>query len=86
MTAEPLQPDRPDTGAYEVIHLGDSAAVVVPMSDFLRLRALEQHASEADLEDAADLAALQQWQARESEGQTSYLSADEVRAQLGLSR
>jgi hypothetical protein len=27
----------PDTGSYEVIHLGGQAAVVVPVSDFLRL-------------------------------------------------
>jgi hypothetical protein len=32
-------------GPAEVIHLGGQAAVVVPVSDFLRLRALEQAAS-----------------------------------------
>jgi hypothetical protein len=84
MTAQPIQPDHPDTGSYEVIHLGDNAAVVVPMIDFLRLRALEQRASAQDLEDADDLAALQQWQTRESNGQTAYLPVDEVRARLGI--
>ena len=41
------QPDKaaPDTGSYEVIHLGGQAAVVVPVADFLRLRALEQAAT-----------------------------------------
>jgi hypothetical protein len=39
------EPGRPDTGSYEVIHLGGQAAVVVPVTDFLRLRALELHAS-----------------------------------------
>src|SRR6266566_8977918 len=33
------QPGRPDTGSYEVIHLGGQAAVVVPITYFLRLRA-----------------------------------------------
>ena len=42
--AEPGQPSgdepgRPDNGPYEVIHLGGQAAVVVPVTDFLRLRA-----------------------------------------------
>ena len=43
MTAQPAP--GPDTGSYEVIHLGGQAAVVVPVGDFLRLRALEQAAS-----------------------------------------
>ncbi len=50
MTAQPGTPG-PDTGSYEVIHLGGQAAVVVPVADFLRLRALEQAASPAELED-----------------------------------
>ena len=44
MTAEPAAPGL-DTGPYEVIHLGGQAAVVVPVADFLRLRALERAAS-----------------------------------------
>src|SRR5258708_12863052 len=55
--AEPGQPSgaepgRPDTGSYEVIHLGGQAAVVVPVTDFLRLRALELHAFAEELKDA----------------------------------
>lgn len=86
MTAQPIQPDQPDTGSYDVIHLGGSAAVVVPMNDFLRLRALEEQASSQELEDAEDLAALREWQVRERDGRTSYNSVDEVYAQLGLTR
>jgi hypothetical protein len=44
--------------------------VVVPVSDFLRLRALEQAASAQELEDAEDKAALADWRAREAAGQT----------------
>src|SRR5258708_32683926 len=61
--AEPGQPSgdepgRPDTGSYEVIHLGGQAAVVVPVTDFLRLRALELHAFAEELKDAEDAASL----------------------------
>jgi len=86
MTAQPLEPDQPDTGGYDVIHLGGDTAVVVPMADFLRLQALERRASAQDLEDAEDLAAVQQWQARELAGQTEYVRADEVRRRLGLAQ
>ena len=87
MTAQPA--DRipvtgPDTGPYEVIHLGGQAAVVVPVSDYLRLRALEQAASPQDLEDAEDKAALADWRARDAAGQTSYVPHDEVLRRLGL--
>lgn len=47
MTAQPSGPAHgPDTGSYEVIHLGGHAAVVVPVADFMRLRALERLASD----------------------------------------
>jgi hypothetical protein len=85
MTAQPADPvPVPDTGSYEVIHLGDQTAVVVPVADFLRLRALERHASAAELEDAEDEAALADWQARDAVGRTSYVPHDEVRRRLGL--
>ncbi len=60
MTAQPDTPG-PDTVSYEVLHLGGQAAVVVPVADFLRLRALEQAATPEDLEDAEDTAAVRIW-------------------------
>ncbi len=57
MTAQPGTPG-PDTGSYEVIHLGGQAAVVVSATDFLRLRALEQTATPRQLEDVEDTAAV----------------------------
>jgi hypothetical protein len=84
MTAQPTGPaPGPDTGSYEV---GGHAAVVVPLADFMRLRALERLASAQELEDAEDAAALQEWRAREAAGQTFYVPADEVRQRLGLTR
>jgi hypothetical protein len=87
MTAQSTGPaPGQDTGSYEVIHLGGHAAVVVPLADFMRLRALERLASAQELEDAEDAAALQEWKAREAAGQTAYLPADEVRQRMGLTR
>lgn len=85
MTAQPVDPiTGPDTGPYEVIHLGGQAAVVVPVVDFLRLRALELHATAEELAEAEDAAALADWTARQSAGHTSYLPHGEVRTRLGL--
>ncbi len=87
MTAEPVGADPgPDTGSYQVIRLGDQSAVVVPLADFLKLRALERQASVDDLEDAEDAAALAEWRVRESSGDASYVSAEEARRRLGMER
>ena len=83
MSAQPTGPN-PRTGAYDVIHLGGQSAVVVPMAEYLRLRALEDAASAETLEDAEDMAALQDWQSREAAGATSYVPAQEARRRLGL--
>lgn len=45
MTTQPDAPS-PDTGSYEVTHLGDQLAVVIPVTDFLYLRAPEQAAGQ----------------------------------------
>ncbi len=75
-----------DTGSYEVIYLGGQAAVVVPLTDFLGLRAPEQAAAPRELEDAEDIAAVLQWKARDAAGQTTFVSADEARRRLGMPR
>jgi hypothetical protein len=87
MTAQPIDPAAgPNVGSYDMIHLGDQTAVVVPLADFLKLRALELRASAEELEDAEDAAALQEWQARHAAGRASYLPAEDVRHRLGLER
>ena len=83
MTARPDTPG-PDTGSYEVIHLGGQAAVVVPVADFLQLRAHKQAATPAKLEDAEDTAAALEWKARDVAGQTRFVPAAEARRRLGL--
>jgi hypothetical protein len=88
MSAEPVRPvraaDRPATDPYEVIHLGGQAAVIVPLPEFLRLRALESTATREDLEDAEDAAAAQDWLAREARGETNYVPLPEALRRLGL--
>jgi hypothetical protein len=82
MTAQPAAPGPLVTGTYGVIHLGGQAAVVVPVADFLHLRALEQAASPQELEDAEDTAAMLEWKARDAAGQTRFVSAEEARDRL----
>ena len=85
MTAQPDVPG-PDTGSYEVIHLGGQAAVVVPVADFLRLRALERAAAPQELEDAEDAAAILEWKARDAAGKTTFAPAEEARRRLSMPR
>lgn len=59
MTAQPA--GYSDAGPYEVIHLGGEAAVVVPVADFRRLRAVEQLASPHELEGAEAAVALEEY-------------------------
>jgi hypothetical protein len=87
MTAQPSEPEpEPITGSYDVIHLGDRSAVVVPMDDFLRLRALEKAASTEALEDAEDFAALEEARAERAAGTATYVPMSEARRRLGLER
>jgi hypothetical protein len=88
MSAEPaarVHPDdRPVTAPYEVIHLGGQTAVIVPLAEFLRLRALESTASAQALDDAEDDAAAQEWLAREARDETKYVPLPEVGRRMGL--
>jgi len=89
MTAEPVEPEAgasqaSRTGGFEMIHLGEQTAVVVPLADFLRLRALEELATEEALLDAEAKVALDEWRRREAAGQTRYVPAVEARRRLGL--
>ena len=85
MTTEPVGPvhpaDRSVTAPYEVIHLGGQAAVIVPLAEFLRLRALQSTASTQALEDAEDAAAEDRL-TREARGETNYVPLPEVRRRL----
>ncbi len=55
MSVQPIEP-QPEHG---VIRVGASEAVVIPMDDYLRLRAIERHASADEIEEAETEAATQ---------------------------
>ena len=86
LTARPARPDTAGTAASNGRCFGDQAAVVVPVADFLRPRALQQAATPEDLEDADDTAAVLEWKARDAAGQTTFVPAGEARRRLGMPR
>ncbi|MGH8922190.1 MAG: hypothetical protein ACRD0H_28280 [Actinomycetes bacterium] len=79
MTAQPAVPG-PDQ--HEVIHLGGQAAVVVPVEEYQRLRALERHASAQDLDAAEAEAAAESFEAWVASGRPGALSHEEAMAVL----
>jgi len=86
LSAQPASGQGPHE-PYEVIHLGEEAAVIVPLSDLRRLRAVERRASaevleEAEIEEAeieAALTAHQEWVAA---GRPGAVSHEEAMAEL----
>jgi hypothetical protein len=85
VSTDPNEPHPlPDVGSYRVIRDGDEQAVVVPMDDFLQLRAFELYADGETRELAEGVVRLMKWQAREEAGENVSFSIEEVRRQLGL--
>jgi len=76
MTAQSAGPAG--VGPHEVIHLGGEAAVVVPVAEYRRLRALGATGLSDDLEAAEAAAALEEyreWSAAERPGANSHEQA-----------
>jgi len=68
----------PGADMHEVIHLGGEAAVVVPVAEYRRLRALERLAPAEVVEEAeieATLAAHREWVAAGRPGEVSQEAA-----------
>ena len=80
MTAQPA--GRAGTGAHEVIHLGGESAVVVPVAEYRRLRALEQLASPQEREDAETAAALEEYREWSAAGRPGAISHEQARRLL----
>lgn len=80
MSAQPaVGPPDPREAAcpddHNVIHLGGETAVVVPVDEYRRLKALEQRASADELEEAeadAILAEYREWAAAGRPGEKSH--------------
>lgn len=72
----------PRVGPHEVIHLGGEAAVVVPVAEYRRLRALEDLASAQELEDAETAAALDEYREWSAAGRPGEIAHEEARRLL----
>jgi len=81
MSVQPA--DNPHAGEpYEVIHLGDEAAAIVPLAELHRLRAVERRASAEDLEEAEIEATLADHRAWVAAGRPGAVSHDEAMREL----
>jgi hypothetical protein len=80
MTAQPAGPAG--TGPHEVIHLGGESAVVVPVAEYRRLRALDQLASPQEREDAETAAALEEYREWTAAGRPGAISHEQARRLL----
>jgi hypothetical protein len=78
MSVQPADSAEP----YEVIHLGGETAVIVPLAELRRLRAVERHASAEALEDAEVDATLNGHDAWVREGRPGARPHDEVMSEL----
>jgi hypothetical protein len=67
---------------HDAIHLGGETAVVVPLDEYRRLKALERRASAEDLDAAEADAVLQGHQEWVAAGCPGALSHEEVMAEL----
>ena len=78
MSGQPIEP-RPE---HDVIRVGASEAVVIPMDDYLRLRAIERHASADEIEQAEIEAAAQAHERWTAAGRPGAQSHDDVMNEL----
>jgi hypothetical protein len=69
-------------GPNELIHVGGEAAVVVPVAEYRRLRALERSASPDDLESAEAAAALEEFREWSAAGRPGAVSHEQARRLL----
>ena len=67
---------------HDLIHLGGETAVVVPVDEYRRLRALEHRASADDLDAAEADAVLQQHDEWVAAGRPGAVSHEEAMAEL----
>jgi hypothetical protein len=67
---------------YEVIHLGGETAVIVPLDELRRLKALERHATAEALDEAELDAAFARYLEWEAAGRPGAIPHEEVMAEL----
>ena len=77
MSAQPAGPAA--NGPHEMIHLGGETAVVLPLAEYRRLRALEQLASPHEREGAEPAAALEEYREWSAAGRPGAISHEQAR-------
>jgi hypothetical protein len=78
MSAQPIDLDP----GHDLISVGSSEAVVVPMDDYLRLRAIARHASADEIEQAEIEACIQAHERWVASGRPGARSHDDVMREL----
>jgi hypothetical protein len=78
MSAQPIEPQP----GHDVIRVGMSEAVVMPMGDYLRFRAIERHASADEIEEAEIEASNQAHERWVAAGRPGARSHDDVMNEL----
>ena len=80
MTAQPGGPQG--TGGPDLTRIGGEAAVVVPLPEYRRLRALEQLASADELEGAEAAASLEEYREWSAAGRPGAITHEQARRLL----
>jgi hypothetical protein len=80
MTAQPAGPSG--SGPHEMIHLGGETAVVVPLTEYRRLQALDQLASPHEREGAEAAATLEEYREWSAAGRPGAISHEQARRLL----
>ena len=76
--------ELPAGDPHEVIHLGDVAAVVVPLAEYRQLRHEAQRARLIEQTDAEEAAALAEYRAQQAVSPIKTVPQAEVRRRFGL--
>ncbi len=76
--------ELPSDDPHEVIHLGDETAVVVPLSEYRRLRQDALRAQLIEQADEEEAVALAEYRAQQAAGTAITVPQAEVRRRFGL--
>jgi hypothetical protein len=67
---------------HSVIRLGDETAVVVPLAEYRRVKALEEIATAEEIDEAEDAAVMAEYREWEAAGRPGALTHEQAMAQL----
>jgi len=81
-TVGPMSARQPELDGYSVIRMGGETAVVVPIDEYRRLKALESHATSVELEEAEAEALLAEYDEWVAAGRPGAMTHEEAMARL----